>query len=113
VLIEQLGGAVGRRAADDTAFAHRQAPYNVVIIGGWENTAEDDANIAWTRSVWSLLEPSSPGSVYVNYLGTMDLEGSNRIRAAYGPNYERLVELKRTYDPDNRFHSNQNIAPTA
>jgi FAD/FMN-containing dehydrogenase len=113
VLIEQLGGAVGRRAAGDTAFAHRSAPYNVVITAGWEDPAEDGANIAWTRSMWSVLEPSSAGGVYVNYLNAPDMEGSNRIRAAYGPNYERLVELKRTYDPENHFRSNQNITPTA
>jgi len=113
VLIEQLGAAVGRQAAGDTAFAHRSAPYNAIIAAAWDDPGDDGANIAWARSLWAGLEPSSPGGVYVNYLGTADLEGSNRIRAAYGPNYERLVELKRAYDPENRFRSNQNIAPTA
>jgi FAD/FMN-containing dehydrogenase len=113
VLFEQMGGAVGRVGVRDTAFAHRSAPYNAVIVSIWDTAADDAANIAWTRSMWSALEPSTAGAVYVNYLGTLDLEGGNRIRGAYGPNYERLVEVKRAYDPDNRFRSNQNISPGA
>ncbi len=113
VLIEQLGGAVARKGSGDTAFAHRDSPYSVIIASAWEDPADDQANIAWTRSLWAVLEPLSPGGVYVNYLSAPELEGANRVRAAYGPNYDRLAAIKRTYDPGNHFRSNQNIIPTA
>ena len=82
VLIEQLGGAVSRVGKDETAFADE---------------------------LWKEMQPFSSGGVYVNYLGD---EGEDRVKAAYGTNYERLVALKNKYDPQNLFRFNQNIKPT-
>jgi len=108
-LVFQLGGALSRVGEEDTAFAHRNARHNVNINGVW--TGDDDepsAHVAWTRDFFSKLEPHSPG-VYVNFLGD---EGDERVRSAYGQaKYERLLALKRRYDPDNFFRLNQYIKP--
>ncbi len=109
VLIEHLGGAVARVPSDATAFAHRQAPYNLAIIARWMDPSEEAAGIAWARGMREALRPYATG-VYMNYLGVGD--GAERIPQAYdAPVYERLVALKRTYDPQNLFRRNQNIKP--
>jgi FAD/FMN-containing dehydrogenase len=113
VFVEQIGGAAGRVGSDETAFPHRSAPYNLVILAAWDDPAQDGANIDWARGLWAALQPFAAGGVYVNYLSDARYEGEDRVRAAYGPNYDRLVALKRAYDPTNLFRSNQNIAPTA
>ncbi len=109
VLIEHLGGAVRRVGKDDTTFSHRDAAYDIVIMPMWSDAAESAQHIGWADALWSAVQPSSLGGVYVNYLGH---EGEDRIRAAYGANYERLVALKNQYDPLNLFRCNQNIKPT-
>jgi len=109
VLIECLGGAVGRVGANDTAFAHRDADYNIAILGRWADPAGADEHIAWTRRFHDALAPHASG-VYVNYLGE---EGQDRIASAYSPEqYRRLVALKDAYDPTNFFRRNQNIRPS-
>ncbi len=70
--------------------------------------AESDANLKWARACCRSAAPFLEESAYVNYLGD---EGRARVRAAYGPNYERLVAIKRKYDPTNFFRLNQNINP--
>ncbi len=113
VAIEQLGGAVSRVGMDDTAFNHRGARYNLLIVGMWSDASADDENVNWVRGLWDAMEPYSSGGVYVNYLGQEADEGPERIKAAYGPEkYERLIELKNKYDPTNLFRLNQNISPT-
>src|SRR5439155_21593239 len=111
IAIEALGGAVARVRADDTAFAHRGAAYSAVITAAWKDPSGDDANRAWVRAVWEALRPSAPQSVYGNYMQDEVDEGEARVRAAYGPNYERLSNLKRLYDPNNLFRSVQNVRP--
>ena len=112
VIIEQMGGAVGRIGEDDTAVSHRDARYNAAIIGMWAEPAEDERTIGWVRRLWESLRPFTSGGVYVNY--QMADEGEDRLRGAYGPEkYERLVALKDKYDPTNLFRLNQNIRPTA
>ena len=108
VLIEQLGGAMSRVGKDDTAFHHRDAAYDVVIMPMWTEPAESAQQIRWADELWSAIEPASSGGVYVNYLSN---EGDARIQAAYGANYERLVALKNQYDPMNLFCFNQNLRP--
>ena len=113
VAIEQFGGAVSRVGKDDTAFNHRDARYNMLIVGMWSDPAEKDENVKWVRNLWDAMEPYSSGGVYVNYLGQEADEGAERVKAAYGPEkYERLVALKNKYDPTNLFRLNQNIKPT-
>jgi len=109
VLIEQLGGAVGRIKKDESAFSHRTSPYDLVIMPMWSDPAESEKHIRWADDLWKAMQPFSSGGVYVNYLGN---EGEKRVKAAYGTNYERLVSLKNKYDPMNLFRFNQNIRPT-
>ncbi len=109
-IILQLGGALGRVPEDATAFSQRDAAHNVVINAVWtEEDADAERHIAWARDFFAAMDPHAGGRVYVNFLGE---EGGNRVRQAYGArNYERLVELKRAYDPTNFFRLNQNIEP--
>jgi FAD/FMN-containing dehydrogenase len=109
-LIGQLGGAISRIANDATAYPHREAPYIININGVDDDPAHDDEVIAWTRETFDALAPFSTGGVYVNFVGN---EGDDRVRAAYGPAYERLARIKARYDPDNVFSTNQNVRPAA
>jgi hypothetical protein len=109
VLIEHLEGAVGRVGAHDTAFSNRSAKYNVSILAGWRDAADDQKNIAWTRSSGDTLKKFATGAGYVNYM--TDDESAARVRATYEANFQRLVEIKQEYDPTNFFSGNQNIAP--
>jgi FAD/FMN-containing dehydrogenase len=111
LVLEQFGGAYRRVGAEETAFAHRDWDYNFLIISRWTDPAEADQHIQWARDVWQAVQPYASGSVYVNYLEPGQ-EGADRIRAAYGPVYDRLVALKNRYDPTNFFRLNQNIQPT-
>jgi FAD/FMN-containing dehydrogenase len=109
IIIEQLGGAVARVGADDTAFTHRDADYNLAIVGRWTDPAEADRHVAWVRGLAAALRPFARG-VYVNYLGVGD--DPSRVRAAYRPEtFARLAALKAKYDPTNLFRLNQNIPP--
>jgi FAD/FMN-containing dehydrogenase len=107
---EQCGGAVRRVDVEATAFRHRDAAYDIAILGDWADPATSAANIQWVRHVAAVTEPFSTGGVYVNFLGE---EGEEQVKAAYGSHFQRLVALKRQYDPTNFFHLNQNIKPTA
>jgi len=110
VLVVQLGGAVKRLGKDGTALNHRTSPYDLVIMPAWSGPAESEKHIRWADELWKAMQPFSSGGVYVNYLGN---EGEERVKAAYGTNYERLVKLKNKYDPMNLFRFNQNVRPTA
>jgi FAD/FMN-containing dehydrogenase len=109
LLIEHIHGAVRRVAPTDTAFAHRNHPYNLLVMAQWEAPADDAANLAWVGSAHEALGPHLASAAYSNYM--TDDEGSARVQSAYGPNYARLREIKRACDPDNVFHLNQNIVP--
>jgi hypothetical protein len=108
IIIEQFGGAMGRVDPRATAFPNRESEYNFLIISRWQDPADDERQIAWTRQFWQALQPSASGGVYVNYLEGGQ-EGADRVRAAYGVNYDRLRTVKQRYDPHNLFHRNQNI----
>lgn len=106
--LHQLGGAMNRVAADATAFGHRDSEFVVNIIGMWQEPGDNEQHIDWARGLFAALQPYAHGA-YINFLGD---EGQERVRAAYGPNYARLVALKNKYDPTNLFRLNQNIRPT-
>jgi hypothetical protein len=108
MVVEHFHGEVTRIDPTATAFPHRQPGYNLALIGEWLDPADTGANVQWVRETFAALEPYMAPQVYVNYLSDDD---GGRTRNAYGPNYARLVELKRRYDPDNRFRLNQNIDP--
>jgi FAD/FMN-containing dehydrogenase len=111
IVIEHFHGAVTRIGASDTAVPHRERGYNLLIASVWADPVTIDGNIAWTRATYAALEPHFVRRRYVNYLG--DDEPKDAIQTAYGPNYSRLAEIKRRYDPGNLFRLNQNIEPTA
>jgi FAD/FMN-containing dehydrogenase len=106
--IYPVSGAANRVGKNDTAFSYREAKYVHVLAAMYPNPADTAKNVAWVRDYWSALHPYSAGGAYVNFL--MD-EGDDRIKATYRDNYDRLVSVKRRYDPDNLFRSNQNINP--
>jgi FAD/FMN-containing dehydrogenase len=106
-----LSGAISRLDEMAMAVSHRDSNYVVGINTGWANEEDDEREIQWTRDLWTALRPFSSGGVYVNFLS--EDAGQDRIRAAYGEEkYERLVELKNQYDPNNLFRVNQNVKPT-
>jgi FAD/FMN-containing dehydrogenase len=103
-----IDGAAARVDEDATAFAYRGGGWAGVIVGVDPDPAEAERISQWTRDYWDHLHPHSAGGAYVNFM--MD-EGADRVRASYRGNYDRLAAVKATYDPDNVFHVNQNIAP--
>ncbi|MEF8718351.1 MAG: FAD-binding oxidoreductase [Candidatus Accumulibacter necessarius] len=103
-----IGGATTRPAPESAAYAHRDAQFVMNVHGRWQEPADDERCIGWAREFFKASAPFASGGVYVNFL-TAD-EG-DRVRSAYGPNYDRLAQVKRTYDPDNLFRMNQNIQP--
>ena len=110
LMFEQFGGAVSRVPRDATAFDQRDSNYNFVIISRWTDPSQAKANVDWARATSEAAKPFTNGRVYVNYIGAG--EAPDRVRAAFGADkYERLVSVKRKYDPMNVFRINQNIVP--
>jgi FAD/FMN-containing dehydrogenase len=105
-----INGACHRVAADETAFAYREATFATVIVAAWQDPAVDAERIAWVRDYYRATAPHSEPGGYVNFMADDD---QARVEDNYGGNYRRLVDIKRTYDPDNLFHLNQNIDPRA
>jgi len=103
-----FGGAVARLSESATAFGNRNGQLLYNIVANWTDPREDSQHREWARSFFHSLQPHSASGVYVNFLSD---EGEQRVRAAYGAKYEQLAGLKRTYDPQNVFRSNQNILP--
>jgi FAD binding domain/Berberine and berberine like len=106
--IEHWHGAATRVPPTDTAFPHRQYSWNLLAWSMWESPADSEKNIKWNRDCCEALRPFLIPSAYSNYLTD---EGEAITREAYGPNYERLVALKKKYDPSNFFRMNHNIKP--
>jgi FAD/FMN-containing dehydrogenase len=109
MLFEHFHGAVTRIGATATAVPHREPGWNLLIPSIWTDPSATDANVRWTRETFAALRPHFARRRWLNYLG--DDQADDAIRDAYGPNYERLREVKRRYDPGNVFHLNHNIAP--
>src|SRR5579863_9826675 len=107
LFIVPLYGAITRVGLNDTAFALRQPGYELDIVGLWTDPAEKASAVQWVKSLRDSLQPFAHG-VYVNQLGETSDE---LVRAAYGLNYARLVEIKKKYDPRNVLRLNQNIKP--
>ena len=109
ILFEHFHGAVTRIGQSETAVPHREQGWNLLIPSVWTDPADTEDNIGWTRETFAAFRPHFGTGRWLNYLG--DDQADDAIRAAYGPNYDRLREVKRRYDPDNVFHLNHNIAP--
>jgi FAD/FMN-containing dehydrogenase len=110
IFVGLLGGEVARTAPTATAYPHREAAFVINVHGRWETAAEDETCVGWARSFFEESARYATGGVYVNFLSA---DETDRVAAAYGPNYERMVEVKRKFDPRNLFRMNQNIQPGA
>jgi FAD/FMN-containing dehydrogenase len=108
VHIYPINGAAHRVASDATAFAYRDANFATVIAGMWPDPSQNEANTKWVRDYYDAFAPHSEAGGYINFMAGDD---QDRIKANYKGNYDRLVEIKRKFDPDNLFHLNQNISP--
>jgi hypothetical protein len=111
VVLEPKGRAISRVGEDETAFGGRDAAQTLYAFSMWENPAEDDANIAWTREFMRAMEPFITPGVSLNFTSDQD---QDKVKDFFGRNgkYERLIALKNKYDPTNLFRLNQNIKPT-
>jgi FAD/FMN-containing dehydrogenase len=108
VVLQHVGGAIARIPKSATPYVNRDALYDCFPIAIWDNPTDDEMHVRWARELWRNMNPFSTGGVYANNLGD---EGADRVEAAYGDNYPRLVGLKNKYDPTNFFRFNQNIRP--
>jgi FAD/FMN-containing dehydrogenase len=109
ILLFPLDGALAERSPKHSAVGNRDSRFVFNVASAWENAAHDDANIEWTRSVWQKLRRFSTGGTYVNFL--TEEEVGERLKEAWGDNYDRLSEIKRIWDPENRLRVNKNIEP--
>jgi len=107
VFIPHYHGAFGRVGKRDTAYFHRDLPYELIILSSWIDPPESESNIRWTRELFGAVQRHVSRGVYVNMLDRD--EGEQRVHDAYGENYERLLNLKAWFDPTNFFRLNQNI----
>jgi len=111
IFLGQLGGAINRVAVDATAYPHRDIGFAMNVHTRWTDASEDETCIAWARRFFEATAPFATGGVYVNF---MPADEELRVRTgAYGPNFARLAQVKRKYDPRNLFRMNHNIPPAA
>ena len=111
LLLEHFHGAATRVGPTETAFPHRAVGYNFLTVGEWVDASATAANVAWAREAYAAMAPHFSAGRYVNYLNADEVGEDSAVSAAFGPNWKRLREVKRRYDPDNTFHLNQNIKP--
>jgi FAD/FMN-containing dehydrogenase len=105
----QLGGAINDRPVDSTAYPHRDAEFTMVLHTQWEDPERDEECIAWAREMHEAMTPYATGGVYANFVPEKDGDQ----QAAYRENYDRMVEVKTKWDPENVFQLNHNVEPTA
>jgi len=108
MLLQLLGGAIGRVNPDATAFNHRKARFDLLVLGGWADPAQTAEHNAWIKGFWSELEPYTRGYYFNTTIG----DSQEKVRANFGANYPRLVQLKNRYDPGNLFRLNANVQPS-
>ncbi|WP_311032265.1 FAD-binding oxidoreductase [Mesorhizobium koreense] len=108
VFMAHVGGAMAHVAKHSTAYPYRDAHFIMNVHTRWREAADDGKYLAWARSLYKATEPFATGSAYVNF---MPADDTGKIGEVYGDNYRRLVEVKRRWDPKNRFHINHNINP--
>lgn len=108
IFVAHIAGAANRVAPDAMAYGARDTRYVLNVHARWDDAADDDTCISWSRDFFEATKPYASTGAYVNF---MTAEEGDRVASAYGSNYDRLVEIKRKYDPDNVLHMNQNIKP--
>ncbi len=109
IFLAQILGLVNRIPSDATAYTNRDAKFVLNVHGRWDDAKDDEKCISWARDFFSASKPYASAGAYVNF---MTEEEGDRVKSVYGKNYEKLVNIKNKYDPDNIFHFNQNIKPT-
>jgi FAD/FMN-containing dehydrogenase len=109
MLLCHLAGAAGRVPVSAAAYPHRDANFIMNVHARWESRQDDEACTAWARRAFEAMAPYATGGTYVNFM----TDDEDRVRAAYGANYDRLARLKKRYDPTNLFRMNQNVPPAA
>jgi hypothetical protein len=109
----QMGGAINRVSATETAYAERSALWMSSIDGNWENPANSAKEIGWVRETFNQIAPYSTGTTYTNFTSQADESAAALASTAYGANMTRLRLIKAKYDPDNFFRLNANIAPVS
>jgi Berberine and berberine like len=111
VVLEPKGRAISRVEEDETAYGGRDAAHSLYAFSMWENPAEDEANVTWTREFMRAMEPFITPGISLNFTSDQDQE---KVEDFFGRNgkYQRLISLKNKYDPNNLFRLNQNIKPT-
>ena len=109
IILFPLDGALNRLPENQSAVGNRDTAWVLNVTASWEKAEDDKTNIEWARAAWRDMRGFSTGGTYVNFL--TEEEGDERIRAAYGNNYNRLVEIKSKWDPGNLFCMNKNIRP--
>jgi FAD/FMN-containing dehydrogenase len=108
IFIAHISGAANRISTNDMAYGHRDTNFIVNVHSRWDSAEDDETGVSWARKFFKASQPYASAGVYVNF---MTQEESDRVAAAYGSNFERLVKIKSKFDPANLFHFNQNIVP--
>lgn len=109
IILFPVDGALSKLPENHSAVGNRNAAFVLNITASWENAADDETNMEWAHTAWREIRRFSTGGTYVNFLTAE--EGNERIHAAYGTNYDRLVQVKTKWDPENFFQTNKNISP--
>jgi FAD/FMN-containing dehydrogenase len=108
IFIGLIAGAPNRVGPAAMAYGHRDARFVLNVHSRWDDRKDDERCIGWAREFFQASAPYASAGAYVNF---MTAEEGDRVAAAYGPNYDRLKQVKKRYDPENVFHMNQNIKP--
>jgi FAD/FMN-containing dehydrogenase len=108
VFIAHVGGAMARVPAEATAYPNRDAHFFMNVHTRWRDASQDGSCVAWARDLFQATAPFATGSGYVNFIPE---DEPDRVEKVYGNNYRRLLEVKRRWDPQNRFHLNHNVRP--
>jgi FAD/FMN-containing dehydrogenase len=111
VVFEAYRGAMNRVDPAATAFANREAQYQLIAVSASEDPAGDAQGTAWARDLHATVAPYALDGGFLNFNNLDPAERRDRVRAAHGGNWDRLVAVKRRYDPGNVFHANNNIVP--
>ncbi|UCD25168.1 MAG: FAD-binding oxidoreductase [Gemmatimonadota bacterium] len=109
VVLFPLGGALNEAAHDVSPMGNRDAEYVLNITASWDSSDDDEENVTWARDAWTDMRRYSTGGTYINFL--TEEEVGDRIHDAYGGHFERLAQVKSTWDPGNFFRVNKNISP--
>ena len=112
VSVWYMGGAISRVPKEATAFGDRSFRWMLSVDAVWSKPEHDAVNLSWARGFWSDMQRWSNGRGYLNFAGLPE-DGDGLARGTYGPNYQRLAQIKSRYDPTNLFRFNQNIKPAA